>query len=112
MADCWKVHLLCILTCATPTWQSSLESPDSTWPFAGTLDLAATVSGTRANPHGDGHLDLHNGTALGATVPLLKSDLRLAGGELQFNNIDASVYGAPLSGSAAIGTSIIAVSKQ
>ncbi|MGA8540780.1 MAG: translocation/assembly module TamB domain-containing protein, partial [Terriglobales bacterium] len=83
-----------------------------TGPFAGTLDLAATVSGTRANPHGDGHLDLHNGMAFDATVPLLRSDLRLAGGELQFNNIDASVYGAPLSGSAAIGTSIIAASNS
>jgi translocation and assembly module TamB len=36
---------------------------------------------------------------------LLTSDLRLAGGELQFNNIDASAYGAPLSGSAAVSTS-------
>lgn len=74
-------------------------------PFAGTLDLSATVSGTRANPHGDGHLDLRNGMAFGAIVPLLNSDLRLAGGELQFNNIDASVYGAPLWGSAAISIS-------
>jgi translocation and assembly module TamB len=80
--------------------------------FAGSLDLSATVSGTRANPHGDGHLDLHNGMAFGTTVPLLKSDLRLAGGELQFNNIDASVYGAPLSGSAAISTSILAASSS
>ena len=83
-----------------------------TQPFAGTVDLVATVSGTRANPHGDGHLDLHNGMAFGTTVPLLKSDLRLAGGELQFNNIDASVYGAPLSGSAAIGTSVLAASNS
>ena len=52
--------------------------------------MSATVSGTRANPHGDGHLDLHNGVAYGTIVPLLKSDLRLADGELQFNNIDAS----------------------
>jgi len=74
-------------------------------PSAGTLDVSATVSGTRANPHGDGHLELHNGMAYGVGVPLLKSDLRLAGGELQFNNIDASAYDAPLSGSAAVSTS-------
>lgn len=80
--------------------------------FTGTLDLSATVSGTRANPHGDGHLDLHNGVAYGTIVPLLKSDLRLADGELQFNNIDASLYGAPLSGSAAVSTSIFEASNS
>jgi len=81
-------------------------------PFAGTLDVSATISGTRANPHGDGHLELHNGMAYGVGVPLLKSDLRLASGELQFNNIDASVYDAPLSGSAAISTSNHELSKN
>ncbi len=81
-------------------------------PFAGSLDLSATVSGTRANPHGDGHLELHNGIAYGVPVPLLKSDLRLAGGELQFNNIDASVYGALLSGSAAVSTSYLRTSNH
>jgi translocation and assembly module TamB len=74
-------------------------------PFAGTLNMSATISGTRANPHGDGHLEIHNGIAYGVSVPLLKSDLRLADGELQFNNIDASAYDAPLSGSAAVSTS-------
>jgi translocation and assembly module TamB len=73
--------------------------------FAGALNLSATISGTRANPHGDGHLDLHNAIAYGVAVPLLTSDLRLAGSELQFNNIDASAYDAPLSGSAVVSTS-------
>jgi translocation and assembly module TamB len=83
-----------------------------TQPFAGTLNLSATLSGTRYDPHGDGHLELHNGMAYGVGVPLLNSDLRLAGGELQFNNIDASVYGAPLSGSAAVSTSNISTSNN
>jgi translocation and assembly module TamB len=74
-------------------------------PVAGTLDVSAAISGTRAHPHGDGHIELRNGIAHGVAVPLLKSDLRLSGGELQFNNIEAGVYGAPLSGSAAISTS-------
>jgi len=74
-------------------------------PLAGTLSMSATISGTRANPHGDGHLEIHNGMAYGVAVPLLKSDLRLADGELQFNNIDASAYDAPLSGSAAVSAS-------
>ncbi len=73
-------------------------------PSAGTLDLSATVSGSRGNPQGDGRLEMRHGIAYGVSVPLLKSDLRLAGGELQFNNIDASAYNAPLSGSAAVST--------
>jgi translocation and assembly module TamB len=73
--------------------------------FAGTLDMSATVSGTPNDPRGDGHLEIRKGEAYGVGVPLLKSDLRLSGGELQFNNIDASAYGAPLTGSAAINTS-------
>ncbi len=80
-------------------------------PLTGTLNLSATVSGTRANPHGDGHLEVDEGTAYGVRVPLLKSDLRIAGGELQFNNIDASAYNAPLSGSVAVSTASIATSK-
>jgi translocation and assembly module TamB len=73
--------------------------------FTGTLDMSASVSGTRSDPHGDGHLELHNAVAYGVVVPLLKSALRLADGELQFNNLETGVYGAPLSGSAAVSTS-------
>ncbi len=80
-------------------------------PLTGTLNLSASVSGTRANFHGDGHLEVHEGTAYGVRVPLLKSDLRIAGGELQFNNIDASAYGAPLSGSLAVSTASISTSS-
>jgi translocation and assembly module TamB len=78
-----------------------------TQPLAGTLNLSATLAGTRYDAHGDGYLELRNALAYGVSVPLVRSDLRLAGGELQFNNIDASVYGASLSGSAAVSTSIL-----
>jgi len=81
-------------------------------PLTGTLNLSASISGTPANPHGDGHLELHDGTAYGVLVPMLKSDLRLSAGELQFNNIDASAYGAPLSGSVSVSTSNLGTSKQ
>jgi translocation and assembly module TamB len=74
-------------------------------PYAGILNMSATLSGTRAHPHGDGHLEIRNGVAYGVGIPLLKSDLRLADDELQFNNIDASAYDAPLSGSAAVSLS-------
>ncbi|MGA2352975.1 MAG: translocation/assembly module TamB domain-containing protein [Terriglobales bacterium] len=73
-------------------------------PIAGTLAISAAFSGTRAYPHGDGHLEVSNGSAYRVAIPLLKSDLRLADDELQFNNIETSVFDAPLSGSAAIST--------
>jgi translocation and assembly module TamB len=76
-------------------------------PLAGTLNLSATLAGTRYDAHGDGYLELRNALAYGVSVPLVRSDIRLDGGEIQFNNIDASVYGASLSGSAAVGTSIL-----
>jgi translocation and assembly module TamB len=80
-------------------------------PLTGTLNLSASVSGTRSNPHGDGHLEVHEGTAYGVRVPRLTSDLRLADGELQFNNIDASAYNAPLSGSVAVSTANVDLSN-
>ena len=76
-----------------------------TQPFAGALNLTLNLSGTRGDPHGDGHLELRKGTAYGVAIPLLKTDLRLSGGELQFNNIETSIYNAPVSGSAAISLS-------
>ncbi len=81
-------------------------------PWSGMLNMTVNLSGTRASPHGDGHLELHNGTAYGVGVPLLRSDVRLSGGELQFNNIAASLYDAPLTGSAAVGTSNLDWSKN
>ncbi len=74
-------------------------------PYAGTVDVSANVSGTRANAHGDGHLELRNGAVYGVSVPLLKSDLRLANGELQVNNIETTAYNAALSGSVAVSMS-------
>jgi translocation and assembly module TamB len=84
----------------------------ATQPLAGSLDMSATVSGSRDDPHGDGHIELHNGSAYGVGVPLLKSNLHLADGELQFNDIEASVYGAPISGTAAISTSNLTSSNE
>ncbi|MGA3106849.1 MAG: translocation/assembly module TamB domain-containing protein [Terriglobales bacterium] len=73
-------------------------------PITGLADVTATLSGTRDNPHGDGHLTLHNGTAYGVGIPALQGDLRLADNELQLNNINTSVLGASLSGSASVST--------
>ncbi len=71
-------------------------------PLSGTVNLSASVSGTRADPHGDGHFDLHDGAAYGVTVPSLQSDIRLSGGQIQFNNIVASTYDGSVTGSASV----------
>jgi translocation and assembly module TamB len=76
-----------------------------TEPLTGTLNMTASISGTRADPHGDGHLEIHKATAYGIAVPLLTSNLLLSGNELQFNSINASAFEAPLSGSAALSIS-------
>jgi len=73
--------------------------------IAGTADLTAHASGTRAHSHGEARLKIHNGQAYGAPVALVRGDLRLSDGELQLNNIDAEVHQARVTGSAAIGTS-------
>lgn len=73
-------------------------------PITGLADVSATLSGTRDNPHGDGHLSVHKGTAYGVGIPSLQGDLRLADNELQLNNISTSVLGATLSGSASLST--------
>lgn len=72
---------------------------------AGTADLTVHASGTPAHAHGEGHIEIHNGRAFGAPVAFVRSDLRLADGELQFNNIDANVHQAGVKGSAAVSTS-------
>jgi translocation and assembly module TamB len=76
-------------------------------PVAGTLNLSGTLSGTGANPQGEGHLEVHDGVAYGVGVPMLSSDIRLGGGEIQFSNLHASAYDAELSGSAALGTATL-----
>jgi translocation and assembly module TamB len=75
------------------------------YPLTGTMDLTMRASGTRANPHGDGRLEIRDASAYGTPVPFLRSDLRLADGELQFNNLESSFYGAPVNGSTAVSTS-------
>ena len=74
-------------------------------PIRGTLNLSATLAGTRGDPHGEGHVELRDAVAYGLQFGAVRSDLRLANHELQFNNFASSLYDAPLSGSAAINLS-------
>jgi len=74
-------------------------------PVAGTLGLTVNLSGTRSNPHGDGHFEVRDGVAHGVAIPTAHGDLRLSHDELQFNNVEARAYDAVLSGSGGISTS-------
>jgi translocation and assembly module TamB len=74
----------------------------SSRPISGTLDLSATLAGTRGDPHGDGHVEVRDAVAYGLPFPAVRSDLRLANHELQFNNFTGTLFDAPISGSGAI----------
>jgi translocation and assembly module TamB len=81
-------------------------------PIAGTLNASASLSGTRNNPLGSGHIELHDGTVYGVGAPTLKSDVQLTSDELQFSNIAATIFDASFSGTAAISTSHLAASMK
>jgi translocation and assembly module TamB len=73
-------------------------------PLSGTLNLTATLSGTRGDPHGDGHVEIRDAAAYGLPFPAARSDLRLANHQLQLNNVAGTLYDAPLTGSATLST--------
>jgi translocation and assembly module TamB len=76
----------------------------SSRPIGGTLDVSVTLAGTRGDPHGEGHVEVRDAVAYGLPLPAVRSDLRLANHELQFNNLAGTLYDAPFSGGAAIST--------
>jgi translocation and assembly module TamB len=67
-------------------------------PLAGTLGLSLNLSGKQSDPHGEGHFEVRDGAAYGVAVSSVRGDIRLANGELQANNLEASVLSAALSG--------------
>ncbi|MBZ5655993.1 MAG: translocation/assembly module TamB domain-containing protein [Acidobacteriia bacterium] len=73
-------------------------------PISGTLNLSGTLAGTRADPHGDGHVEVQDAAAYGLPFPSVHSDLSLAHHQLQFNNLAGTLYDAPVSGNATIST--------
>jgi translocation and assembly module TamB len=75
------------------------------YPLTGTADFTLHAAGTRRSPHGEGKLEVRDASAYGTAVPHLQSDLRLADGQLQFNNIESSLFGAPVTGSTSVSVS-------
>ena len=70
------------------------------YPLSGTLEVSLNAAGTRSDPHGEGHLQLTNGAVYGQAVSRFNSDVRLSGGEVQFNNILLSYRDAQVTGAA------------
>ncbi len=73
-------------------------------PISGTLDLSGRLAGTRANPHGEGHLQVRDASAFGIPISTVASDVRLGNHQLQLDRINANLYGTSVTGSAAVST--------
>ncbi|OLE57187.1 MAG: hypothetical protein AUG13_05235 [Chloroflexi bacterium 13_1_20CM_2_59_7] len=70
------------------------------YPVSGTVNFYLQASGTRASPHGEGRVQLTNGTIYGEPVAHFTSDLRFSGGEAELNNLQLVYYDASVSGGA------------
>ena len=71
------------------------------YPASGVVNLSLTASGTRADPHGDGHVELSNGSFYGQSLARLASDLHFANHEVQLNNTTAIYRDGEIAGGAA-----------
>ena len=71
------------------------------YPVSGNVNLTLQASGTRLQPHGEGHIQLANAMLYGEPVTRFTSDVRFVKGEMELNNIQAEYYGGSVGGSAA-----------
>ena len=75
------------------------------YPLSGVVNLNLDASGTRLDPHGQGHLSVTGGEAHGHPVKTLTADLLVANQEAQLQNIRLEALGGSVSGSAAYNLS-------
>jgi len=79
------------------------------YPITGNVSLDVSMAGTRTNLHGSGHLQATGLTILGEPFSSLRTNLRFAGREAQFNDLVLTHDGARLSGSVAYAATTHAV---
>jgi translocation and assembly module TamB len=72
------------------------------YPLAGAANISLHAFGTRLHPQGEGRIEVRDARVYDTPIPSARSNLRLSEKELQFNHIEASVYGAALSGNVAV----------
>jgi translocation and assembly module TamB len=70
------------------------------YPVTGQLNLLAQASGTRAQPHADGHVHLTNAVVYGQPISQFDSDVHWTGQDANFNNIQLASQDARVSGGA------------
>ena len=71
------------------------------YPVSGIVNLNLDASGTRKDPHGQGHLIVTHGEAHGHPIKTLTADFLVANQEAQLENIRIEALGGSVSGSAA-----------
>lgn len=77
----------------------------SHYPLSGRLNLTLQAGGTRADPRGEGHMQLSRAVLYGEPIERFTSDLRLGGSEGQLNNLDLVYYNGRIVGAAAYNPS-------
>jgi translocation and assembly module TamB len=75
------------------------------YPVTGTMDLHLQLGGTRADPRGQGHLLIRNGSLYGEPIERFSADLGLQNQELELRNIQLVHSDARITGEAAFNPS-------
>jgi translocation and assembly module TamB len=75
------------------------------YPITGTMDFHLQLDGTRANPRGEGHVLIRNGSLYGEPIEGLSADLSLRGEEVGLNNFQLAYYETRVTGNAAYNPS-------
>lgn len=69
-------------------------------PVSGIADFRLDLSGTPAQPGGNGHVEISDANFYGETFQHLDSDLSASAGQLRFSNLHATYHGAPITATA------------
>ena len=70
------------------------------YPVKGTMNVSIQASGTKAEPRGDGHIQLTNGSIYGEPVERFNSELRFDRGQVELRNIQLTHYDSHVTGDA------------
>jgi translocation and assembly module TamB len=70
------------------------------YPAQGTMNVFLQASGTKAQPRGDGHIQLTNGSIYGEPVERLNSELHFDRGQAELRNIQLTHYDSHVTGDA------------
>jgi translocation and assembly module TamB len=77
---------------------SLLELTQYRYPITGRMNLALRLSGTEADPHGEGSIALQGAEIYGKHLDQFNADLRLIHRQAEINNISMSSYGGTATG--------------